>query len=176
MGAEVAIGLSIGGALLGAAASASQASEQNRAIRRSGQSAIRSANVQYGQVREQGDVELLKRRAQAEQVIGKVRVAGAESGSVDGSFAALERQEAYNADLDRTIIKRNVKSNLERVHSGLDATLTDLGARTVNPILSAFTGGIGGLQTGLSIGTAVYGLGKLLKEESEARKLAAGRR
>ena len=151
-----------------ASASASAARKQNRAIRASQASARFGTAATLDQLSTQAGYDMQKRRNEAEQVVGRIRATAAEVGSDNGSFLALQRQAAYDEQISDEVTRRNYDANVRRVQSGLDAQLIDLGSRIRNPVLDAFTGGIGGLQTGLSIGGTIGQFGQYLGNQNPA--------
>lgn len=148
------IAIPIALAVAGAAASAKQASDQNKAIKRSMQASRDAAAVQDGQIIDQGEVEAMKRRNEAAMIRARLRVAGAEAGTGDGG-TSLMTQAAYDEALNQNLIDRNVINERRRLSSGLQADLTALRGRAVNGILAAFQGGLQGASTGLQISSAV---------------------
>lgn len=168
-GAALAIG---GGAL-----SYGQAQEQNRAARRSSSSARRAAGVSEQQVNEAAELEKLKRRRDAERIAGRIRVAAAASGFDTGSGDFITAADQNELDLitDQSIIERNASNQIARIRSGLDADLTQIRSRMVDPLVAAFGGGLQGGMTGLQIGGAVDSYNDRAKAQAELeRTLAQG--
>lgn len=153
---EAALIVAAVGAVTGAGVGIQQAQAKNRAVKRSLAAAQQAAAVQGTQVSRAAALEQEKNRLRSEQILGRLRVAAAESGLDDtGSFENLYRQADVDAALNSAIIKQNRNDQLARVASGYQADIVSIGSQAVNPILAAFTSGIGGLQTGLAIGGAV---------------------
>ena len=134
--------------------------QQNRSARRAGDAAAEAASVQSKQIKNQATVEKAKLRNQAEMIRGRIRAAAASSGFVnDGTFQTLDEQVTTDTNLNTQIINQNVRNNIARVQSGLQADLASLSARISSPILSAFSGGLQGAATGLSIASSARSLG-----------------
>lgn len=141
-----------------AAGSAYGAYAQNRATRRSINSAKRAADAQVGQLQEAAALERQKRAAEALAIRGRIAVLAADSGfEDDGSFASLNQQSYVDELQNIQAINRNLYFQKARVLSGLDADLSALSSRYVNPIFAAIGGGASGYSTGLQIQSAQKG-------------------
>lgn len=152
-GTEVVVALALTAA--GAAVSAKQAQEQNKAISRSAGSAERGQRIQSEQIRKSAVLERRKIESQAARVRGLIRVSGAArgvgiSGSVESQLLQADLAERLGIDA----INANRASALELARSRLEAIRIDLSGREMNSVLAGFTGGLQGLQTGLSIVSA----------------------
>lgn len=152
----VSAGLMIGTAAFGTATSAQAARRRNDAIERSMASQSRSAAVRQRQVAEQAAVERQKEIDAAHRIRGRLRVAAGEAGvGLGGSYAALMRQADTDAATNVDIINRNENAQQTQLRSGLEANLSTLSSRTQNPLIAGLSGGLSGLQTGLSIGGGI---------------------
>ncbi len=153
--APVAIGL----AVASAAASTYGAIEQNQAVSRQKKAARQAADVQKKQLIDQASVEQFKRKNQAEQVLGRLRVSAAEAGvDFSGSYGQLETQAQIDQAINNAIAQRSLDNNTRRVQSDLQSALAGLASHEQNVILSSFQGAIQGASTGLSIGSGIEGL------------------
>lgn len=148
-------GLVIGG--IGAATSAVQAREQNKAIKKSAASQRQAAAIQVGQLQDAAEVERDKRIQDQRRISARLRVAAGESGLALGVGTPLALQNQTQADLDTNlgILDRNLNSQIAAVNTGAQANINALDAQQINPLLATFTGGMGGASTGLSIGGAI---------------------
>ena len=151
-GATTAI---IGLTLASAAVSAKQAQEQNKAISRSAGSAERGQRIQSEQIRKAAVLERRKIESQAARVRGLIRVSGAARGTgIAGSLESQLLQADFDEQLSIDAINANQASGLEFARSRLEAIGISLSGREMNSILAGFSGGLQGLQTGLSIVSA----------------------
>lgn len=142
-----------------AAISAKQAQEQNKANARSAKSIRDAQAVAEGQGAGVASMERYKRQNEANAIIARLAVAGAERGvGTGGTAAAIAASEAYNATIDNAITNRNAEYRAARVASEAEANITSVMSRNVNPLLAAFTGGLNGITAGLSIGGAIQSL------------------
>ena len=158
VGTAAIIGLTIAGA----AVSAKQAQEQNKAISRSATSAERGQRIQNEQIRKAAVLERRKIESQATRVRGLIRISGAARGvGITGSIESQLLQADLAEQLGFDAIHTNQASALESARSRLEAIAGDLGSRELNPILSAFSGGIQGLQTGLAIVSVAQQIGQV---------------
>lgn len=153
--AAAAAPLVIGSTIFSGLTSASAARQQNRAIRRSQESAARAARVQTTQVTQQNEVERLRRLREAAQLRGRLRVAAGGSGfTTSGSFARIEQQIDTDLNLNLGILENNLSNDVNAIESGLAVQTATLQAGVQNSLVSAFTGLLGGAATGLSIVSA----------------------
>ena len=151
-GTELIIGLAIAGAGI----SAKQAQEQNKAISRSAGSAERGQRIQSEQIRKAAVLERRKIESQAARVRGLIRVSGAARGvGIAGSVESQLLQADFDERLGIDAINANQAAGLELARSRLEAIGISLSGREMNSILAGFSGGLQGLQTGLSIVSAV---------------------
>lgn len=132
------------------------AAEQNKAKKRSEDSARTAAAVQSKQINEAAALERQKRARESAQIRGRLAAVGSASGADPaGSYAALDRQAGFEFNTNIDILNTNRQNELARVASGLNANLTSLSAQGRNPFLDAFAGGASGLGTGLSLYNAL---------------------
>lgn len=142
--------------IAGAAVSAKQAQDQNRALSRSAGSAERGQRIQSKQIREAAVLEQRKIESQAARVRGLIRVSGAARGvGISGSVESQLLQADFDERLGIDAINANQASALEFARSRLEAIGIDLSGREMNSILAGFSGGLQGLSTGLSIANTI---------------------
>jgi len=144
--------LAIAGSVVGGVSAFASARAQNSAIRTSQQSARESAAAQQKQLLDQTAAERRKRIVESQQISGRIRAAAAESGGLGGTTEALLRQNALDATMNDQNIQTSYRNNAERIRSGLNADLAQLGASSRNLLLDSFMGTAGGASAGLSIG------------------------
>lgn len=169
MGEALAAALIIGAASAGA--TAYTARQQNKAAKRAMLSAQQAAALTGKQVSKSAALEQQKNRIRSQQVIGRLRVAAAESGlAEDGSFLDLIEQADIDTAINTAVIEENRKNQLLRVQSGLEADFAQLSSRIVSPILAGFQGGLSGAQSGLAIGGAIGGSGSYSKNYIDASR------
>jgi hypothetical protein len=148
--------LAIGAMAASAGAAGAQANAQNKATRRSMASAARGRDVLIEQTADAVQLEKLKRMNQMAAIRARLAVTAIERGvGTGGSVAALHANEAYNAELDASIIDSNQRNTLGRIESETEAQFAALAGRTVSPLLAAFNGGLNGLAAGLNIGGTI---------------------
>jgi len=166
MGAPaIATSLALGG--LHGAISATQASSQNKAIRRSAESQQRAANAQAEQLDARTAVESGRLRRRAEQVAGRLRVAQADSGAkFSGSFENLAFQSDIGTGRNLAILDKNLAIQRSSLESGLDVRFSELGRMMQNPLIASILGGLQGVQTGLSLSAGVKELSTDTPERS----------
>jgi len=146
--------------VIGAATAGTAAHQQNQAAKKSMRAHAQAAEIQQRQLNEAANLEAKKRRAEADQIRGRLRIRNAASGvGGAGTYEALDRQNSFDEALNLNILERNRFNESERVRSGLQASFADLEARTMNPILAAFGGGASGAATGLGIAGGLRGGG-----------------
>ena len=149
MGVETAIILGVAGAGMGAFASATQASDFNKAERQRVQAAQQVQRVQTKQVQRQAAVEQTKSMNRAHLIRSRIRVAAGESGiGLGGTYEALVRQTDIDQAFNEDIIQQNLFAKLGMIRQPLIQ-------REVSPLMAGLSGGLGGLGSGLSIGTSI---------------------
>lgn len=172
------IGLAIGGAALGTFKSVEDARKQNAAAKRSSEAAKLAAAVQSKQLTEQEAQQRAQRVQEARRLRASILAAGGASGFdlSSGDFAdAVAASDAYAAqDLDT--LATNLKSNIDRVYSGLDAQLISIDATRQNAAGSAVTGGLSGLGAGLSLGQNVDTIMNARTRQADLLSIARGDR
>lgn len=156
MGTEgVYLPLIIGGlsAAAGAGGAAYSTVQQNQRVKAAKESAAQAARIQSEQVNQQTDIEKMKAIRRAEQIRGRLRLAGAEAGlSGEGSIANLEQQNEIDTGLNLGILDTNRSNTRTLIGSNLSAELNRLSGSYRNALLSGFEGALGGAQQGLAIG------------------------
>lgn len=151
----------VGGlAVASAVASAKQAQEQNRAVRRSQDAAQHAAAVQGHQLDQQAEIEGLKRKNESQMIRARLRVANAEAGTGDG-FESLYDQVGFDEALNNQILETNRVNEHRAIESGLQVNLASLASQGRNAILAAFQGGLQGAQTGLQISSLAQSVNRI---------------
>lgn len=164
-----------GMAAAGAAMSAKAARDRNKAIGRSITAQQQAAGVQNQQLADQTAVENMKTMRAAHQLQGRVRVAAGEAGATaGGSFAALDRQTAFDAGLNLAIGRQNLGNNQALVNSQYKAQATGAMSQWQNPLMAGFMGGVSGAQTGLAIGGTASSIGSLASAGGGSSPIATG--
>jgi hypothetical protein len=154
------VGLAIAGAATSATVSAISARKQNQAISKAMKSQRSATTVQQKQLADAAGLEKLKRRREHAAILGRLRVASAEANvGFGGTFAALERQADFDLAANQRIIDENYRNQVALVRSGFEANIAQLESQVRNPVLDSVVAGIGGFQTGLSIGTGLDSAG-----------------
>jgi hypothetical protein len=132
--------------------------------------ATAAAKIQRQQLADQTALERMKAANDIAITRGRLRAVMADSGfGTGGSALAVQRQLAYDATLNDAILRQNLTNNVQRVDSGLVAQVNQttaqannvvqsLQSQKQNPFLTAFASGVGGLGTGLAIGTGLKGI------------------
>lgn len=176
--AAIPVGLGIASAAAGAAASRSQ-NKAIQATQRANQqgaaaaqrSAIDATNLQRNQLAKQTSLERSKAAAEYARMRGRLRVVQSDSG-FGGTADDIERQLDFDAALNDRILVDNFGSNLRRIDQGLAAETTRIDSQLNNvvaslqsqrqsPFLTAFSGGVSGLGTGLAIGGGLKDIGAI---------------
>jgi hypothetical protein len=146
--------LIIGG--ISASAAAAQANSQNKANKASVNSAARGRDAQLSQTADAIQLEKMKRLNQAAAIRARLAVTSIERGvGTGGSVAALDANEAYNAELDSSILDTNQRNTNALIDSQTESQFASIMARNVSPLLAAFSGGFSGISAGLNIGGAI---------------------
>lgn len=160
-GLEIAaLAIAASSAAAGGYATYSAAEAQNTAARRSAIAANKAATVRQAQLDDAAELEQQKRKNEAEQIRGRLRVSGAAADvGLGGSYAALAEQANVDEAINLQTIQKNRANQGALVQSGLEADLLTLQSHMTNPILQGFTGSLQGAQTGLSIAGAVNSFG-----------------
>jgi len=146
-------------ALGGAALSASGASANNSAVRRSARSASRNAQSTLNRTSRRNAVERVRNRLEADKVLGRVRVTSSSRGAALGtSFDRSVRQVEIDEGLNDRILRDNFADDSAAISSGLEAQLVALEARLQSVALAGISGGIQGGLAGLTLGEGLEGL------------------
>lgn len=141
---------------LSSALSFFQSRKANKANSYAGAAALTAGRIQERQVMESAQLQKLKRINAERAIAGQLAVASAENGvGMGGTYAALERSNAYAAKLDTQIITTNARNANAAIETQAQAQSREYANRYVNPFLAAFSGGLSGLQSGLAIGGAI---------------------
>ena len=165
----VALAVTVAATVAGAATSYAQARQQNKAVRRSQESANRAASAEAYQVKQRESAERYRNINDARRVIGSLRVAAAEAGTGSGSsYDAVARSTAYAAEINDHIIGRNAGANLARIGSELEAVQTRLAAEFRSTGLATVQGGLQGLQLGMAVSSAGKGVAELFSSNTSA--------
>lgn len=166
--------LTIGTTAVGGALSAASAFGQNRAVKRSMSSLERAYRTERDQTDAAFELEQQKRARVTRQVLGRLRVLEAESGSAGGSFAALEAGTAIDNEINRTIIETNRVNQQRSLSSQFAATAARLAGQKTNAALAGMQGALSGLGAGLQIesGLAEMDAAKAAKKAQEEAALA----
>ncbi len=137
---------------MGATASAAEARQFNRYERRRVSAEQEAQLVRARQVQAQAALEEQKNFNEAHLIRSRIRVAAGESGiGLGGTYEALMRQADYDAYINSEIIKQNLSMSLTNIRRPLLQ-------RETSPLFAGLSGGLGGLQSGLSMGTSITGI------------------
>lgn len=182
IGTAVGAGLGAGMSLLGGYLASEAAEENNDALKLASKLAIQQAGARTKMIYRSADFDreglmldaeaarFMHGRA-ATKLRGDLRVATAESGTTlagsrsrildQADFEAVWTRKALEVRLARALrrIDLNTEASLLQQGQALTNTLTGYDAQQQSTGMAAFTGGLGGLQTGLSIGGGVMGMG-----------------
>ncbi len=135
----------------GTGASYSQAKSQQDYQTAAMDAQRKAAGIQNQQLSDQAALERNKSHNEANIIRSRLRVAAGESGiGFGGTYEALSRQADYDEYINKEIINRNLMNSIKSSNSQLQP-----GQPVMSPILAAFMGGLGGLQSGLSIGSSI---------------------
>jgi len=109
----------------------------------------KAIGVQQRQLTEQGQLERQKAFDRAQLVRSRIRVRAGESGiGYGGTYEALMRQTDVDEFTNTEIVRRNTRSNIALVRSGMHP----IPHEPISPMAEGILGGISGAATGLSIG------------------------
>lgn len=156
--------LAVGGALAGAGANAAAASSRNKAIERSAKSQYAATDAENKQLQAQSVQTKLERSRESQRLRALALVQAASRGvSTDsGSVQLWQQQALIDEASNRSTIDTNLKNSTDRNTSIYNANRDQLKAGAQNVALSAFTGALSGLSTGLSISKGVSEIGTTL--------------
>jgi hypothetical protein len=156
MGVETAILLAAGAtAALGGYASYEQARRQNNATQQTQRSVVRAAEIQSQQVAQAAATQRQDIVRKSQLTRDRIRILQGESGLSGGSYESLDRQVSADAQNSYARLDTEYVNQINRVNSGMEADLARLQGQYTNSVLAALTGGLGGANTGLSLGTGV---------------------
>lgn len=165
-GVETALAIAAASTAVGTGASILGAQQQNRAVRRSIESTRRAGQIQEQQTSKQASQELERIRRERDQIVGRLRVAAGQAGTVTSatSFGDLTMQTGTDASINSQIVMENFQSQIDAIRTGTQANVDSAASRYRNPLLDTISGGFQGLSTGLQIGTAGISLNRSMKE------------
>jgi hypothetical protein len=165
----IEIPMMIGAAVTLAATAASTtmsvmaASQQNQAIAASMKAQQEATRAQQQQLADQVGMEKEKVRRQTGQIIGRMRVAGGESGlGFGGSMQALQQQANMDMGMNLQAMDQNYWNQIGAVQSGHRANMAQMQGQVQNPLIAGFTGGLTGMSTGLQIGGGIESFGRMV--------------
>lgn len=144
--------LSIAGATIMGATSAKGALDQNAAIEKSMGSTVGASQEALRQIQMRTSIQNQRFVNDARKTRGSVRVAAAGAGVSGADIAALVKQAAYDADLNRRITAMDAGGQISRVQSETRARLQSLESSGQNAALQALQGALQGAITGYSVG------------------------
>lgn len=175
----IAITLGIGLGVLGAA----QASKQNRFLRQQGRFVGESAQAHFKalakqrtQIRSQALDTGLRISTEAQVEAGRAEAA---FGGVSGvSVSTVLASVASDVASDTAVIQRNRDAALDAVDSQKDDVFREasneirrIGSQMKNPVIVGIMAGIGGVQAGLSLGSAFKSVSQLNKMNEASVRL-----
>lgn len=140
------------GAVLGGAGSTYGAAQQNHAIGGAMRSTVSQSQETLNQLQLQTAITAQKYANDARRVRGSIRVAAAGAGMAGSDLMALQRQAAFDADLNTRIAKADASAKARGVIAQTDANLTSLANQGQNALLAGFMGALKGAITGYSLG------------------------
>lgn len=151
--------LSIGGAVVMGALSAKGAVDQNSAIKKAMGSTVGASAEALRQIQLKASITNQRYVNDARKVRGSVRVAAASAGINGADLAALTRQTAYDADLNKRIAAADAGGQINRVRSEAAARLQGLESSGKNVGLEMLQGAIQGAMMGYNAGSMFAGGG-----------------
>lgn len=97
--------------------------------------------------------------SQTQKISGRIRTAAAESGvGLSGSFENLDNQAAIDGGNSLRNLDLSHSFTRQSIQSGLDVSLAEIVNQPRSVTMDTIQGGIGGLTTGIQIGSAVEGM------------------
>jgi len=153
------LSLAVAGGVIGAGAGGAGASSQNAAIRRSMGSTVSGSQAALDQLQMQTAITAQKYANDSRRARGAVRVAAAGAGMSGDDLAALQRQAAFDADLNTRIAKQDAQNKAKGIIANTEAALASLKNQTKNPLVSGLMGGLQGAITGYTVGGMFSGAG-----------------
>lgn len=160
MGFEVAAVTALG--LLGGVSAYESSRQQNKAAKRSADSARRSAAVQSTQERAKADQDRQRQLAERRRVQAAVLASAADTGFSTTSSDVDSILTGYRLVTEDAIgtIDDNLRSNLAFVDSQLESSLAIADSRRTNSLFSGFSGVMQGATTGLTLAEGFGSLGE----------------
>lgn len=156
--------LSIGAAVIMGAASAKGAVDQNSAIKKAMGSTVGASEEALRQIQLKASISNQRFVNDARKARGSVRVAAAGAGISGADLAALTRQAAYDADLNKRIAAADSGGQINRVRSETAARLQGLENAGQNVGLQTLQGALQGAMLGYSAGSMFAGGGAAAAE------------
>lgn len=142
----------------------------NRSIDAGIASVNESARTSLSQLAAKASLEKRQQIADAQRVLGRIRVARAESGNtLDGA----DRQTRIDSAGNVATIRSNYANGTARVLSERDAAISQLSSQRQNPLLAGLVGGLQGLSTGLTLSSGLTSLGAFTPALTAAEKSSA---
>lgn len=129
-----------------------EANRRNSAIGKSMESVVGAQRVQQRQEAVAAALDRKKNIDSTRRLVGALRVAGGESGGVDGSYAALIRQADSDAAMNSKIIGTNLNNRYARIGSESAAQLAQLRSAEQIPLLEGAKGAVQGALIGNALG------------------------
>lgn len=144
--------LTVGGAVIGGASSVASAASQNQSLERSMRSTVAGSQEALNQLQFQTAVATQRYTNDSRKIRGAIRVSAAGAGMSGADLAALQRQAAFDADLNIRLAKADAMNKAKGILAQTDAAITGLSDRTSNPLLAGFTGALKGALAGYEVG------------------------
>lgn len=144
--------LAIGGGVIMGATSAKGAIDQNSAIKKAMGSTVGASAEALRQIQLKASITNQRYVNDARKARGSVRVAAASAGINGADLAALSRQTAYDADLNKRIAAAGAGGQINRVRSEAAARLQGLENSGQSVGLQALQGALQGAIAGYSVG------------------------
>lgn len=163
MGAVESAG-AVGG--LGAILSLAGAQQQNSAATRASSEVRSASGLQRRQLQAQARQQRFEVTQREQQILGRLRVTAGTQGTSIESLSTLTQQAGFDAGFNRAVIDTNLDNTLALEASRTRAELAQLDATRQNPLLAMLTGGLEGVQAGLSLGLSLDAAQKARKEVS----------
>lgn len=138
-------------AVVGAALTAKQAIDQNRAINKSKDANRSATELQKKQLGDAAEVARAKREREAAYTRSRISLLSGETGLAPDAYSGLFQQNQTDLGLNLGLIDQSLTNDRARADAGLAVNFADLDARKSNPLFAAFQGGLQGASTGLSI-------------------------
>ncbi len=160
IGTIAALAITVVGAGVGAFSSAQQAKSANQRAEQLQNAQRRAARIQASQIEAQSTLERQKTARQAHSIRSTIRTAAGESLGFAGTYEALLRQADLDQLTNEEIIQQNALLAQQNVFSRVPPEPSEL-----NSTLAAILGGLGGTQSGLSLGGSALRLSQIGKPQ-----------